>query len=102
VGFQAWKSGLVKTFGAKTGYAALTHSQRIELQESSRQARLVSTPGLFAEGMGKTGRYLMFAVSRSRILIDSGRAKGSSPRLSDQKTAKRVMALLFRPALALR
>lgn len=41
VGSQAWKAGLAKTYGAKTGHAALTYSQRIELKELSWEARLV-------------------------------------------------------------
>ncbi len=40
VGSQAWRREIAKLYGAKTGYAALTHAQRKGLQEAQWEARL--------------------------------------------------------------
>lgn len=40
VGSQAWRRNMAKTYGAKTGYAAMTHAQRKDLREAQWEARL--------------------------------------------------------------
>ena len=41
VGSQAWRRNLARSYGAKTGYAALTHAQPKGLREAQWEARLV-------------------------------------------------------------
>jgi len=80
VGSQAWKSGLAKTYGAKTSYAALTFSRRIELQESSWEARLVellAQDGRTKEELLKAAKFPDWKLRLAKILRDEPRAKSS-------------------------
>lgn len=59
IGSQAWRRNMAKTYGAKTGYAALTHAQRKDLQATQWEAR-------FRELLRKSNR------SEKEIARDSG------------------------------
>jgi hypothetical protein len=41
VGSQAWRRDRAKTYGAKSGYAAMTHAQRQDLRKTRWEARLL-------------------------------------------------------------
>ena len=78
VGSQAWKSGLAKTYGAKTGYGALTHSQRIEIQESlweSRLKELLERDGRSEEELETAAKFPDWKLRLAKQLRDEVGAK---------------------------
>lgn len=73
VGSQSWRQGLAKSYGEKTGYAALTFAQRKGLQEAQWEARLfdlLKETNRSEDELAEGGKFPDWKLAIAKVLKD--------------------------------